>query len=297
MILVLLPLIVFLFTTTPVLANSIEVDPSILRIDLATEKSQFVLKYTNRTNSPISLTFRAVDFKDLTEGEKIEFVEPSSTLDNKYNLASWLKFERLTLLLDPGETREQLVSIESEKLSGGGHYASVQATIGSEDQTTDNLKLQGILSSIVFVRAKTGNEHEQGQIEQFLLNQNGFGLPTTSSLKFHNLGNVETVPFASVTIFDPFGKTIGRAILNEGSLITLPETIRRYQKEIMYFKNSYLPGNFKAILQVKYGDNLLLSQEKQFFSLGSEPLLLFTVLCVILIITIQIYKKRKVSRN
>ncbi len=280
----LLPLALIIAFVTPLLTSAqapsprdgITVTPSIVKLDLAESPPELSLVYKNTSSTTVELALSAEDFAALEDGWKVKFLD-QGTSTYRYALASWLTFETSTLLLNPGEERPVKVFIDAERLSAGGHYASILAEI-KQDRAAGQIGLRGILSSLLFVRTATGQEHEEAAIKSFSMQQHYFSFPTKYTIRFQNTGNVELTPYGKIEVKDLFGKVAATGILNEESLITLPESIRNYEVAVTPAQKFLYPGPYTARLNLRYGQA---NQETQatvrFFSFGTT-LMIYIVL-------------------
>jgi hypothetical protein len=279
--------------------TGITVSPAITHIDLAHDPASFTLKYTNSTDQPIQLTLSAKDFTSLEEGWRIKFLDENNAKNYHYSLSSWLSFSPPSLLLKPGASSDVQVSVRGQSLSGGGHYASVIADIASAPPTGETIAIKSELVSLVFIRASTGFEREEAKITDFsaALN-NAFSLPQTYVLHLDNSGNTELIPHGLVSVRNFLNHEVARGILNEDSLISLPESVRRYDIPIsVRFSHWSLPGPYQASLTLTYGNNQTLSSDFQFFSFGSQVNLLIMVFIPLVLFIFIRLRLKKVKRR
>lgn len=76
-----------------------------------------------------------------------------------------------------------------------------------------------------------------------------------------------------MTIKDPFGREIVREIVNEDSLITLPDSKRQYNVPVSSKIAILPPGIYNAVLDINYGKTKVENNSSiSFFSLGSLTL-------------------------
>ena len=232
--------------------NTISVVPQITRLDLSVDKPEAEIIYTNNTLSPIELSLTVENVKELEDRNPVGILDPKESANYKYALASWVYLDRQNLIISPGEKQTVKVTIDYKKLSPGGHYGAVLAEL---KQSKDNkeIKLKAILTSLLFVRASTGNEIEEAQINFFGVTRQNFDFPKSFILRFQNTGNVDLTPFGLIEIRDQRNKLVAKGIVNEGSLITLPEAIRRYDVPIIKLEKFILPGKYNATLFLHYG--------------------------------------------
>ncbi len=291
-------IIVFLLLTSasPLFAqkNGISVTPSIIHLDLAIDPNEYTLTYENNTNSDISLSLSLSDFNELEESYKINFLEKKEAKNYKYSLSSWVTFENNILQLSPNEKRSIKVFIDKDRITKGGHYASILAEI---EQSEDEKKVQirGVLSSLLFVRASTGKEIEDGKIRSLRPQRDGIEHPDTFILRFENSGNVHVVPYGYIELYDPLGKKVARGIFNENSLDALPESIRRYDVKINPYQKIFIPGFYTVKTYIHFGKtNKEIFSTTSFFSQGSFDFAKIGLILLFSAISIAyLYRKRK----
>jgi hypothetical protein len=272
--------------------NGITVVPSIAHIDLATDPAEYELTYINNTNAEITLNLSVQDFSELEDSYKLDFLSPQDASNYKYSLSSWISFENPQLQLNPGEKKSVKVFIDKTRITKGGHYASILAQIGG-DNNAKTINVKGILSSLLFVRASTGQEVEDGKISDFSPLRDGIDYPTTYILRFENNGNVYVTPYGLIQVYDPLGNLVAKGILNQNSLDSLPESIRRYDTDIINFQPLLLPGFYTAKIQLHYGKtNQKLSASTRFFSQGMFNFPLIGLGLVVILLVLLYFRKR-----
>lgn len=291
---------VFLFLFSPITHKSladtqksaITVAPSIIRLDLQSDKPQSTLIYTNNTKQNIELSFSASDFKELEEGYKVSYLESKDAKNYKYALSFWIDFDKKNLSLGPGQKGEVTVLINNKALTPGGHYGTILAEITEKNPTSDNVAIQGILSSLLFVRTNTGREIERAKIQSFEPIRSLWNFPEKYSFWFQNSGDTDLTPYGLVQIKDPFGRTVAQGIINDGSLITLPESIRRYDIPLIKKAGFLIPGIYQTELNIHFGKtNQKIKTRSIFFSQGSLPII--PILVIAIIAGIWLYRKKK----
>jgi hypothetical protein len=273
MIPVLLALFILLsFTTTYVHASEsgISVSPSILKLDLSTDKEEAIFTYNNSSSSTVELNFSAQDFNQLEDSWKVNFLEPKDSQNYQYALSSWISFDRKSLRLNPNESGEIKVIIDKSRLIRGGHYASILAE-SKQPEEKDKLNITGVLASLLFVRSDNiAAEIEEASITEFRPLRDNLKNPTKFLLRLKNTGNIEITPYGEVEVYDSLGRLVMRGILNEDSLITLPESIRRYDIPVKISVGLLPPGIYQAKLKLHYGrQGKSLESQISFFSLGN----------------------------
>jgi hypothetical protein len=249
----------------------------------------------------VQLNFSARDFTSLEEGWRVKFLEPDAASTYRYSLSSWLQFSPSTMLLTPGQSGSIQVNIRGRSLSGGGHYASVIADItAAPPPARQAVDIKSQLVSLVFVRAQTGFEREEGKINQFsAVNPGFFSPPQNYVLRFENSGNTYLTPHGLVIIRDFLGREISRGILNTDSLITLPESVRRYDIPVTVRQTTWLlPGPYQASLTVNYGDtSQTITSHLQFLSLGSRLNLIILIFVLLSVLAVSRLLLKKMKRR
>ncbi len=274
----------------------ITVSPSIIHLDLATDTPEYILTYLNTTKTDINLLLSVSNFNELEEGYKLNFLEGKDTQNYKYSLSSWISFENKNIQLAPGEKRSVKIFIDKDRITKGGHYASILAEI-IQPERGKQVNVKAVLSSLLFVRASTGLEVEEGKISSFSPIRDGIEHPDSYMLRFENKGNVHVVPYGLLEIYDPLGNLASKGILNEGSLDALPESIRRYDVEVENNKKVLLPGFYTAKISMHFGkSDKKLSSSVRFFSRGSFDFVKAGFGALILII-IVLYLRRRRKNN
>lgn len=268
--------------------NSISVSPSIIQLDLATDKPEAILYYSNNTTVPVEISLKAQDVTELEDGYKLSFLKNKNDQNYKYGLSSWISFNKQSFILDSHEKTTITVFINKEKLSPGGHYASILASIQQSDKTQGQITINSILGSLIFVRTHTGKELEQGFVQNLSSEQNGL-----FNIQFNNTGDTYLTPYGLLQVYDMFGRPITKGILNENSLPTLPESIRTYTIHTQPTNTFLLPGIYTATLSLHFGkDNKQSNQKIRYFSEGSIPLLPVSIGIIVCLVVYILYRKR-----
>lgn len=250
-------------------SQNITVEPQLVQLDLSYKQPQAEYFYTNNTNETIELSLSVQDVKELQDRGIPSILNPDEARDYRYGISSWTSLSTNSLVISPGEKKGVTVFIDKERLSLGGHYGALLAEIRQFEEGKQ-VQLRAILSSLLFVRAGLGGEIEEAEIVNLKFLQNFYAYPTNAFFNLQNTGNVDLTPNGILTISDPFGREITRAIVNEDSLITLPDSSRQYAMPITSKIAILPPGIYKATLDIRYGKTKAEKKEiKTFFSLGS----------------------------
>lgn len=289
----------FAFTANP--KNTITVLPQLTQVDLSHDLPETQIFYTNNSSSPVELALSVQDVRELEDRNPVGILDPKEAANYKYSLSSWVFLDKQTLLLNPGETKPITVTITKDKLSPGGHYGSVLAEMKTTDTNKKTVKIKGVLASLLFVRASTGSEIEEAKIAFFGPSDQGLSLPTTFIFRFQNTGNVDLTPYGVLTIKDGREKTIASGVVNEDSLITLPESIRKYTITTKPIHTTILPGKYTATLSLHFGKGRkTLTSSTTFLTLGSTDTIKWEIVIIALVFALgigNIILKRKLKNT
>jgi hypothetical protein len=276
--------------------KGITVYPSIIHIDLAQDKPEYDLTYINNTGADIGLKLNVQDFTELEDSYKISFLTSKDAANYKYSLSSWIYFENNNLFLANGEKRSVKVFIDKNRITKGGHYASILAEI-IQPETKNQIAIKAVLSSLLFVRASTGKEIENGKISDFTVLKDGIEYPDTYQISFQNNGNVHIVPYGQIQVFDPLSNLVAKGPFNVNSMDALPESIRNYETKVVTYQKLLFPGIYTAKVDLFFGKtNQKATATIKFFSQGMFDFAKIG-LGILLLIILSIYLRRKFTNK
>lgn len=209
----------------------------------------FSVSLTNDSTVPMTLRLFLYDFGSLDDSGGVAFLGASNDLAKKYALASWMKVEGDSLLLGPNESKEVSVVIENNTmLSPGGHYGAlmfqVENTASDVTNASQNdVSVQQMFSSLVFVK-KVGGEIYNLELNTQTYRNLFLRFQERLDLSFRNAGNVHLVPRGIVRVKDPLGRVVAKGIINQESVIILPETLRSYPIQLTNQGVLLIPGRY-----------------------------------------------------
>lgn len=278
--------------------EGITVTPSVLRLDLSEDAPVAELYYKNNTKVPIELSFSAQDFSELEEGGRLKFLQEKDAKNYRYGLTSWITFEKQSITLSPNEEQKVKVFIDKDKLTPGGHYATIQAEL-KQTGGVGQVPVKAIISTLLFVRTATGNEREEMVLQSVEPIRTILGFPDAFLLRLQNKGNVELTPHGLIEIRDMFGNIVAKGIVNEGSLIVLPESMRRFDVPLTNQSRFIAPGVYKANINIRFGlpagkagkNDKTITDSATFLSQGSINLLLLGLIILVAVVTVLSARK------
>ncbi len=219
--------------------------------------TQYALQLTNSTPTDQNFRLSAVDFGSLDESGGVAFLGiPTSELEHRYGLAAWMKLGTNTVFVAAAKSVQVIVTIDNRaSLAPGGHYGAILATAvtdtGKDTAGDPRVNLRQVLSSLVLL-TKDGGINAELKLTSQSVNRSGLRMPSATSQRFQNTGNVHLVPRGTVVIKDPAGRVVSRGALNDGSGTILPESFRRYDTPLMSIGAPWLPGRYQAVTTYRY---------------------------------------------
>jgi len=110
---------------------------------------------------------------------------------------------------------------------------------------------------------------------------------------FENNGNVFTVPYGLIQVYDPLGNLAAKGSFNVYSLDSLPESIRRYDTKVTTYQKILLPGVYTAKIDLTFGKtHQKLSKTIKFFSQGMFDFGKIGIGLVILLFLLFYFRKK-----
>lgn len=288
---------IFLFSANFGFAQTspgISITPSLIQLDLSRDPPQTEISYTNNTNNPVSLHISAKDFSAFDEQGRFNFLEGQDAKNYHYSLSSWIHFETTDVTLNPHETKAIDIEIDKNRLTIGGHYASILTEI-QEQNLSGQVSVHAVAATILFIRTGTSNQDEEAIFNNVSISQSFFSFPDKINVRFQNTGNVQLTPYGLITIKDPFGQIVASSIFNEASAITLPESVRKYVTAVSSPRQFMLPGIYSATIALHFGEkNKQITISKQFFTFGDSLTLVIGIimLTIVGVIVLRIIRKK-----
>lgn len=277
--------------------NALSVTPSLLQLDLATDKPEAQLTYTNTTNQTLIVSLSASDFAPLEDGYKLSFLSQKDAKNYQYSLSSWIDFSEKTLIIPPQSAKEVTVFIAKDKLTPGGHYATILASVTGDENSS--VQINTVMASLLFVRTNTGLEKDEGNIAGISVDQDILNYPTVVSFRLNNTGDTALTPYGTLRITDPFNREISRGIVNIDSLQALPESIRQFDIPLQPTALAFLPGAYTVHLTIHFSKSKIYNVKTfSFFSQSQIPYAqILLVVCLLSLAVLLIRKNLPRNRR
>lgn len=280
--------------------STVTISPPFQQITIQPNTTETSFEYSVTNNDPTQTkTFElsATDFGNLNESGGVAFL--GSNPKRKYGLANWLSFGTALIEVKPRQTYLITVKVLNRSdLSPGGHYGAIFLT-QQIPPTSDNspVTIKPVLSTLLFAQ-KLGGEIYNLKLDKVLTN-NKWWQDFNLQLRFVNNGNIDVVPRGIVHLYDPKGRQIGQAVINEGSTRILPDSFRRYPVQLISAHSTQLPGKYTLKIQYRYDGQAQFTTYTQSFYYFSFwgialPLGALIVLIIIASLILRRIRKRKV---
>ncbi len=219
-------LLLVAIATGQVQAMGVMVEPAFQFVTITASESSTTraITFTNQTDIAQTYLLSTADIRQLDTQGQVAYVDKPQT-DSSYALASFLRLPVAEITLQPGEKQAIEVEIaDNQNLSPGGHYGAVLAQVVSVGAEGEEVILP-MVSSVLLVH-KVGGERFHINLKRVEIPAIWLTIPKSMLLEFENQGNVHVVPHGQVTIEDVFGRRIAEGIINEGSVVVMPENQR-----------------------------------------------------------------------
>ncbi len=257
----LLVLLVALFMPVSAQASTpqgLVVSPAFQEVSVKAGQAQarYDLQLRNYTGTDQTFRLSVVDFGALDESGGVAFLgSPTSELEHRYGLASWMRLEKDAVVVPGGGSVAVIITIENRpSLAPGGHYGAVLATAvsdGIEPGKNPRVGVKQVLSSLVLATKEGGGER-QLRLDSQTGNGSWWQLPSRVVHRFQNQGNLHVTPRGVITMRDALGRVVARGALNDGSNVILPESFRRYQTPLTNVAAAWLPGRYSLVTEYRY---------------------------------------------
>lgn len=207
---------------------------------------------------------------------------------------SWVEISRARIVLAAGEKREIPFTIRMNPYTEPGEYSVFIgfATASNQPQATAKVMAGNAPGTLINLLVDKKQNHflrlESFLIDKFVTNTN----TETVSLRFHNPGEVATIPQGEVIFYDSKGREVAATPLNTESAKVDAANSAAYTVSLP----DELPmGRYKAFLAAEYGDTLRVNlNDTTFFYVVSIPQLLaiFAGLFLLTIILMWLWYRR-----
>lgn len=291
-------LIAYLFPGGSFAANpKFTISPPFFTIDISLTDlvKEETIVVGNETELSQSFKLSVIDFGNLDESGGIQFlgIQGEKIQNYKYSLTSWLVLEKDLIEVGPHQKEKVKVSVvNKDSLSPGGHYGAVLVTQINDTKQENTVGINQSYASLLFVKKNGGGEIAKLELKKIEDIWGILKLPASISLRFQNGGNVHLVPRGVVTVVDPFGRVVGKGIINIDSKLILPESFRVYNVDIKAVAKAVIPGNYQIKAAYRYdGNENFVNINKNFFWIGL-PVLVIGILLLTVIVGGLIFIKK-----
>ncbi len=235
------------------------------------------LSVKNQSNETIKVSFSADEFKVVNQQYDYAF-------DQESEISKWVTFKNDRLILEPGQTKENIYSVGvPNSAEPGGYYISIFAsTVSNFSKNAINSEQR--IASLLYVTI-TGDVSRIGKLVSFsspwLLTSN-----QQWSVLLQNKGTTHYRSRYSITFYSIFGQIMSGT--KTGEALILPNTIRLITDDYIMPK---WPGLYKVKSIIGLGDNP--AKEVIRYVLFLPLWSILAILLFIIFLTILIVRKKK----
>ena len=209
-------------------------------------QAHYVVTLSNSSDTAQTFKLSVLDFGALNESGGVAFLGTSSSqFAQQFGLASWVTLDRSEVSVPGGASTDIGVTINnSASLRPGGHYAAVLATAQTAPggaASSPRVGVVEVLSSLLLL-IKGGAPPPDLRLISQHVDRQGLSLPSTVTQRFYDAGDEHVVPRGVITVTDPLGHLVERAVINENSGVILPQTYRQYSASLMQLTSAWTPG-------------------------------------------------------
>jgi hypothetical protein len=283
--------------------SGVTVSPAFQQVSVKPGDAQQPVNFTITNDKPVAQTFdiSADDFNTLGESGGLFFVGTNPTeLQKKYGLAKWVSLSQKQITLQP----KQSISLQAKilnlpDLAPGGHYGALMIAATNSNhpaQTSNNVALHPIASSLLFV-TKVGGDTHKLSLSTVAAKHSLFAVPESVTLRFHNDGNTHVVPRGNVMLSSSGGKLISKGVINQDSTIVLPEASRQYSVVLAPINGGGRPGKYVLRVDFRFDGISQFRSYQQSFRLLPAKYILGIALLILVGIIIQVRRKSLIKKR
>jgi len=243
------------YTATPIVI-SLNVDGR----DIQTRS----ITLTNTGTVPVTL-FPSVNNISVSEGGALEEFLPAAMSDRTQSLASWIEVSRAQIELQPGATRELLLTVRMHPNPVPGTY---HALIGfgngrNRDIAEEQVRI-GVAPGVIISVTVDDNKITLLRLSRFIVDKFVTSRENqAASYTFRNTGDETVIPTGEIILYSGTGKEVGNIPVNTNNISIAPG--EEYVFEATVPVDGML-GKYKAFLNVQYGTTQRASvQDTSFF--------------------------------
>ncbi|MBU6389086.1 hypothetical protein KGQ71_01075 [Patescibacteria group bacterium] len=275
-------------TVPSVTENGLTVAPYLQDLTLPknSEPLETTIQITNTTAYPQSLEVTAVDLSTLNNSGGIPLLGANlANLQARYRLSPWLTVSPDTFTVAPAASQSVQITVRNDPaIPAGGHYGAILFhDLSARDAQKGVTTVEPIVTALLFV-SKTDGAQYGLNLDSWDLPLVWDRLPASTTLLFRNTGTVHLVPRGVVQILDPFGREVGRGIVDQDSLFLFPGVSRTYPVSIRSLALPLVPGRYTVTASYRYDGKAGFVTVKQTFWLTPPIFLLFVAVLILVLL-------------
>lgn len=251
------------------------------------DKLTNTIKVENISDQALVIKAEAQNFAAYGQEGQINIIEE----DSEYSITSWISFVNPEFVVAPGETALFNFDINIPQQSDpGSHYGAIVFSTNSVSTTPNTPNIVQEIASIILLRLP-GEVNENAQLVNFDSDKDSYTEPKVKlNTLVKNTGSVIVKPAGTITIKDLLGNTV--QVVEVSGKNILPGSERLFDQEFDFDKIGY----FKAVLELKYGEEgHLLTAETSFTTLYTQRLVP-AIIGIIVLIGLYILLRKRINK-
>ena len=274
-------------------SRSFTVSPPSIHLTLKPgEKTEKLIKITNRSEEPLEFVGNVVDFIVTDKSGTPELLPSGTKIESKYAASTWSTVLPDTIIVQPGKTvyTTLYLQVPGDARPGGRYFAVTLRpadSAGGDGAKETGASVKSVIGSLVYLTV-AGKTKEAGSIVSFSVPSFSEYGPIKISTEIKNSGDIHITPKAVIEIKNVLGRKVFSTALT--NLNIFPGTSRVYQNS---WETRFLFGRYSANLAGYFGqaNNLPLTAMATFWVIPYK--LISIILLAIAIVAIGFFHLRK----
>lgn len=290
--------IIFIFVFTSQVnaqsaSRSFTISPPSIHLTLKPgEKTEKLIKITNRSEEPLEFVGNVVDFIVTDKSGTPELLPSGTKIESKYAASSWSTVLPDTILVQPGRTTYTTLYLQvpGDARPGGRYFAVTLRPADSAGGAKETgASVNSVVGSLVYLTV-AGKTKEAGGVVAFSVPSFSEYGPINIGTEIKNSGDIHITPKAVIEIKNMLGRKVFSTALT--NLNIFPGTSRIYQNS---WETRFLFGRYQANLAGYFGqaNNLPLVAMATFWVIPYKLITIILLAIVIVVVFFSYFRKRQ----
>lgn len=274
--------------------QGLEISPPLIERDVDPGQSLTLeIRLRNVTTGSLLTQGSIEDFVAQGEDGQPKLLVEQNAEPSPYTFKPWVQsIANLKLVSQEAKTASVVINVPKDA-SPGGHYGVIRFSATPPELEGTGVSLSASIGTLVLLNV-SGNVVKKASIAEFYAAQNGkkgsfFEKgPVTLGIRLKNEGSVHTKPTGTLRVTNMFGKETAVLSINENGGNILPQSIRKFEKEL---NKNHLFGRYKVEANIQY-DGQNLSQTLSFWVIPYKLIAMGIGLLILLVVGLRVGIKR-----